>query len=340
MLSSSPPVISIKGPKGPEKKQLLIAATKRLTARGYRIALIDTNAGPAAPAPDAAQFQAAGAAGWGRADAGGAALFLSAPAGQQSALFSRAFQDCHLIFLEDSLQPCLDAIEIVAPGKAPLCRAQTGAPCFSADDTARFCDFIEARYLQPQLSAAIMAGGKSSRLGKNKALLPLGDSTVIGQVLAAVAAVTSSISLITNSPQEYGHLGLTMAGDIRPGCGPLSGIHAALSLAAAPYVLVQSCDIPLITPGHLNLLCQSYPGQDITIFKTARFQPLCAIYRRTCLPVLEELIDHGEYRIIDLFPSLQVRVLRTDDEQAFRSINTQEDYDCIHRAFGKQVRRA
>ncbi len=337
MLSSSPPVISIKGLKGPEKTRLLTSATESLTARGYRIAIISATAEhAAAPTPDAELFQAAGAAGWGHAEDGQSALLFSPAAGQEQApLLKRAFQDCHIIFIDGGLEQGLEAVEIVPADKAAPCRTDEGPACFSSHDIAGFCDFIEARYLQPRLSAAIMAGGKSRRLGKNKALLPLGGRTVIEQVLAAVAAVTASASLITNSPLEYSHLGLPMAGDILPGCGPLSGIHAALSLAATPYVLVQSCDIPLITPRHLNLLCRSYAGHDITIFKTSRFQPLCAVYSRSCLPALEELIDHGEYRIIDLFPSLNVRVLRTSDEQAFRSINTQEDYDCIFREFEK-----
>ena len=70
----------------------------------------------------------------------------------------------------------------------------------------------------------------------------------------------------------------------------------------------------------------AYPGYDITLYKHALFEPLCAVYRRTCLPALEELIDHQEYRIIDLFPTLSVNVIRTDQREAFQSINTPEDY--------------
>ena len=98
-------------------------------------------------------------------------------------------------------------------------------------------------------------------------------------------------------------------------------------------MLVTSCDLPLIGPDQLDLLRAGYPGRDITMFKNSRFQPLCAVYRRTCLPALNDLIDHGECRIIDLFPALDVNILRTDNEDAFRSINTDDDYEMIRRRF-------
>ena len=350
MLPSSPPVVSIVCRKGCGKTRLLTAVLERLTGRGYRLAVISQSAGQVVSAPDAEQFQAAGAVGCGFAEAGQVALFVNVPGGQeQSSFFSRAFQDCHLVLMEGGVQHGLDTIEIVPEGQAPLCRADgslrayvgrprdmSDIPCFAADDIDGLCAFLESSYLRPQLSAAIMAGGKSSRLGRNKALLPLGGSTVIEQVIATVAAFAAPVTIITNSPEQFGHLGCAIAPDLRPGCGPLSGIHAALSMSSTDYVLVKSCDIPLIGPAHLDLLHRNYPGHDITMFKTDRFEPLCAIYRRTCLPALEELIDHGDYRIIDLFPTMNVKILRTEDDGAFRSINTDEDYKIILEQFSKQ----
>jgi molybdopterin-guanine dinucleotide biosynthesis protein A len=98
-------------------------------------------------------------------------------------------------------------------------------------------------------------------------------------------------------------------------------------------VLVVSCDLPLLTLHILRTLLAEYPGYDITLYKHALFEPLCAVYRRTCLAALEELIDYGDYRIIDLFPTLNVNVIRTEQNDAFQSINTPEDYERVREKY-------
>ena len=97
----------------------------------------------------------------------------------------------------------------------------------------------------------------------------------------------------------------------------------------ARFAAQSPCDIPLIGPGNIRPLVEAFPGTDITIYKHKGFEPLCAVYRRTCIAALEELIDHREYRIIDLFPTLDVQVIRIDDLDCFRSINTEEDYQYV-----------
>jgi molybdenum cofactor guanylyltransferase len=353
MTGNMPPIINIVGRKGSGKTRLVTALIKRLTARGFRIAAVRYTSQKHSldrEGADTALYRASGAYGTALAAEKEAAVFLPSAAGDTKiAAIGRAFEGCHLVLMEGGLQHGLEKIEVVPEGEMPLCsddaglracvglpRGMSKIPCFAADDSDGICAFLETRYLKPQLSAAIMAGGKSSRLGRNKALLALGNTTVIKHVIATVSAIAMPVTIITNNPEEYKQLGFATAGDLRPGCGPLSGIHAALSLSGTEYVLVKSCDIPLIGPEHLHLLHSNYPGHDITIFKTSRFEPLCAIYRRTCLPALEELIDHGDYRIIDLFPTLDTRVIRSDDVDAFRSINTGEDYEIILKQFGRR----
>ena len=180
-----------------------------------------------------------------------------------------------------------------------------------------------------RLRLRVKPGGRSNRLGRNKALLQIQNETIIERVLRTVGPFASHVKVITNHPDEYRHLGVETAADIRPGGGPLSGIHTALSLSPTEYVLAVSCDIPLVRHEHIQPLITAYPGNDITMYKHARFEPLCAVYARTCIDALEELIDHGEYRIIDLFPKLLVEVIRIPDGEHFRSINTEEDYQYI-----------
>ncbi len=248
-----------------------------------------------------------------------------------------ALARCHL-FVADGFLPGCDRIALLDGGSLPdmsadSClkavigkKASTELPCFEPDNTAALSDFIVSRYLAPRISTAVLAGGKSSRLGRNKAFLEIEGRPVIDLLLERIPAAAQPVRIITNSPRDYAGLGCAIAPDIRPGCGPLSGIHAALSSVDTDYALVVSCDIPLMHTALLERLVRSSAGFDITIFKHRQFEPLCAVYRRTCLPALDELIDHGDYRIIDLFATLSVQVLRVADNAAFRSLNTEDDY--------------
>jgi len=191
---------------------------------------------------------------------------------------------------------------------------------------------VRAGILHPRISAAVLAGGSSSRLGRNKALLPLQGATVIEKVMSEVRSCVKELTIITNSPDEYAHFGYPCCGDSMPGGGPLSGIHAALSHCETEYVLVVSCDIPLVTREIFKKLIAALSGHDIVIFKHKHFEPLCALYRRTCIPALEDLIAHGEYRIIDLFPTLKVKVLRISSPEVFKNINTDADYESVRNA--------
>ena len=201
--------------------------------------------------------------------------------------------------------------------------------CFSVADIDGVAAFIEGAFLVPVISAAVMAGGKSKRLGQNKALMQINGIKVVESVLNMVSPYVQKVMIITNIPEEYSFLDVETAKDVRPGFGPLSGIHSALSLASSEYVLVVSCDIPLVGFEQVERLVSSCRGHDITIFKHKNFEPLCAVYRRTCIHALNDLIDHNECRIIDLFPTLDVNVIRVGDPNIFRSINTKEDYDYI-----------
>ena len=355
MICSSPPIVNIVGSKGSGKTDLIASLIGVLSLRGYRVAAVRHS--PHAHETDGVgtdtyKFKEAGAIGAALLTSNTTNLFLST-AGWQEKLSScsRAFCDCHIILMEGGIRNAREKIEIVPEGADIICRDDKnlraivgngyvldGIPCFSPDGIDNICSFIEENYLSPTLSSAVLAGGRSSRLGCNKALLRVGDTTIIERVIKTVSEFVPDIKIITNSEEEYEFLGMKTVPDIMPGCGPLSGIHAALSLSHSEYVLVVSCDIPLISPKYIRELIDIYPGADITIYKHKMFEPLCAIYRRTCIDVLKELIDHGEYRILDLFPSLNVRVLRIDAAESFRSINTLQDYEFIlHRLLDSQA---
>ena len=347
MLSpGTPPVLHLVGRKRSGKTGLIIKLIRSLAAKGYRIAGVRHSPHTHcldAEGSDTDAYKKAGAIGAALITAHETNLFCPAMSWDDKFLPIRhSFNHCHLILVEGGVKEGKEKIEIIPPGESPLCSgdvslralvsahyAVPGLPSFDPEDVDGLSSFIEERYIKTAISGAVMAGGRSSRLGVNKAFLKFHGRPGIELLLEKVSALVSPVTIITNSPAEFQYLTIAAAPDIRPGCGPLSGIHAALSLSPTEYVLVVSCDLPLLTLHILRTLLAEYPGYDITLYKHKLFEPLCAVYRRTCLPALEELMDHHEYRIIDLFPTLNVNVIRTEQNDAFQNINTPEDYERV-----------
>ena len=106
----------------------------------------------------------------------------------------------------------------------------------------------------PSVTGVILAGGKSRRMGENKALLQLGDSPLIAHVIRRMNLVVDELLLITNNRAEYAHLGLPMHGDIIPDTGALGGIYTGLMHASHDAVLCVGCDSPFLVPNLLTHL--------------------------------------------------------------------------------------
>ena len=184
------------------------------------------------------------------------------------------------------------------------------------------------------VTGIILAGGVSRRLNyRNKALLKIGCKSIIEHIIDALSDVTESILLITNSPDEYEHLGLSMFRDIIPGSGSLGGIYTGIKVSKTHYNLIVACDIPFIQPHFLTFLMDQMKGYDVTIPITPDGnQPTCAIYSENCLEPIEIQINTGNFKIVDFFPHVKVnRVVLSAlypcyDPNMFLNINTSEDY--------------
>lgn len=184
-----------------------------------------------------------------------------------------------------------------------------------------------------QVAGVILAGGKSSRFGSNKALaLHQGDALIQG-ISRRLAGLFPETLLITNTPEEYGFLGWPMAGDQYPGCGPLAGIHAALRTVAQPRIFVCGCDMPLLNPPLIRFLCELEGDHDIVLpWLDEGPEPLYAVYSKNGLPIIEDQLAKKQYKIGKLFDKLRIRkvtpeeILRiVPDLTTFQNINHQHD---------------
>jgi molybdopterin-guanine dinucleotide biosynthesis protein A len=187
------------------------------------------------------------------------------------------------------------------------------------------------------LSVVVQAGGQSARMGENKALKPFLGRPLIERVIERMMPVADEILITTNEPETFAFLKLPLYPDIRPGRGPLGGLHTALVSAKYAGVAVVACDMPFASATLLraaaDLLLQD--EADVVIAETAEgYEPLHAVYRReTCIPAIESAIEAEQWRVISWFPRVKVRRLtavelaRLDPEGlAFMNVNTPEEF--------------
>ena len=186
------------------------------------------------------------------------------------------------------------------------------------------------------VSGVILAGGRSSRLGTDKAFLTLGGLPLIERVLAAVRQLADDIIIVTNTPDRFGALApdVRLVGDAVPRAGALVGLYSGLLAARHERALVVGCDMPFL---NLQLLCHLVavaPECDVVIPRHARgTEALHAVYSRSCLPPVQRLLARGNLAIVDFFPEVQVcyvdepqlRAL-DPDLYSFLNINTPADW--------------
>lgn len=184
-------------------------------------------------------------------------------------------------------------------------------------------------------AGVILAGGKSSRFGRNKALALYRDQPIIVRVATVLGEIFRETLLVTNSPTEYAFLGWPMTGDLVSEAGPLAGIQAALSRIKADRAFIVACDMPRLDPLVIRGLCQ-YPGDwDVVLPRSANGpEPLHAVYHRRILPTVNTALAQGQGRLGRLLEQLQTRAVPVDalglapeTELSFTNINYLQDLE-------------
>lgn len=188
------------------------------------------------------------------------------------------------------------------------------------------------RTRETAFSVGILAGGKSSRMGKNKALLKFENTTVIQRTAGEFADV-SDIYISAASAGEYEFIGIPVVYDENADIGPIEGIRRVLSAAQNEYVFICAADMPFISRDIARYLtqfiCSDYDCYVIT--DDEHMHPLCAVYSKRVLPVIEELIAEGKYRLREIFALCPTKYVPIDlsccDRKVVRNINTKEEYN-------------
>jgi len=171
------------------------------------------------------------------------------------------------------------------------------------------------------LTAAILAGGKSSRMGANKALIIFRGHPMIGAVADAVRPVAPELFVVADDGAPYASLGFKTVADIHKGCGPLGGLHAALTASRTGETLLLACDIPLVSTSLLRYLSE-FSSQALArvVEIDGRIHPLCAVYDKRCLPEIERLIATDRLGMAALLEAVGAQAVPiTPDLSCYRS---------------------
>lgn len=191
--------------------------------------------------------------------------------------------------------------------------------------------------MQPKLTVAIQAGGKSSRMGTDKSFVQFNGRALIEVVRDAVAGLGDELILITNKPDAYAHLGLPMFADLYPDTGPLGGIYTALHHAAHPHVLTVACDMPWLNRPLLDYMAGLRASADVIVPRWDKFpEPLHAIYSKACLEPIREKLDAQLFKITVFYGRVSVRFVeraeieRYDpDGRSFVNVNTPDELNAL-----------
>ena len=185
--------------------------------------------------------------------------------------------------------------------------------------------------------AIVLCGGKSTRMGTAKALLPFGPETMLQRVVRLLADVVSPIVVVAAVDQPLPDLPrqVIITRDEQEARGPLEGLRAGLKALPMDVesAYVTSCDVPLLEPAFVREMLDFASGYDIAVMEIDGFpHPLSAVYRRSVLPPVEDLLAANQLRPVFLFDRVKTRRVRPNEITAdpelrtLRNLNTREDY--------------
>ena len=191
------------------------------------------------------------------------------------------------------------------------------------------------------LTAAILAGGRSTRFGgRDKSALVVDGRTIFDRQVSELSQIAGEILLVGGTIQSGPRPGVTPIADLIPGCGPLGGVHAALSVARGERVIVVACDMPYVSAPFLAYLAglAGEAGEFAAVVpQTERgYHPLCAVYTHAVIAPIERRLAAGHFTMMDLLADVRLRVVAAreiarfgDPHRLLANVNTPAEHESL-----------
>jgi molybdopterin-guanine dinucleotide biosynthesis protein A len=189
----------------------------------------------------------------------------------------------------------------------------------------------------PGLIAFVVAGGHSRRMGRDKALLPWGRSTLLDHALERLRQVTPDVRILSGPEPRYAGRGFREHPDVVPDAGALGGVYTGLGEVGDGRGLFLAVDLPLVPVALLARLAELGAGADAVVpVSPGGPEPLCAVYGASCREPIRRRLAAGERKMTAFWPEVRVREVGVDEllafgdpERLFRNLNRPEDYAAL-----------
>lgn len=183
------------------------------------------------------------------------------------------------------------------------------------------------------MTGIILSGGKSVRMGRDKAFIKINGRPIIQRIYDIFKRCFNEIIIVTNQEASYEGFNATIVNDLIANYGALGGLYTGLFFSSNPYSFCVACDMPFLNESVVRYLVEQADGYDAIVPRTEDgLQPLHAIYSKSCIKPIKELMDMGKYKIIDFYPLISIKIIEEHEfihldrtKSSFININTPED---------------
>ncbi len=178
-----------------------------------------------------------------------------------------------------------------------------------------------------KLTGIVIAGGKSSRMGQNKALMNFNGKRLIDNAIDIIRPIVDTIFVSSN--ELLSNIEYPLLKDKYQNIGPISGLYSCLVESKTEYNIIIPCDVPLVTTQFYLELIKQFNGYDAVIPKlpNGKIEPLVAIYSKSILKVVHEQIQAKNYKLVNLFSLIKVKYVDVNDSSMFKNVNKPTDIE-------------
>ena len=189
------------------------------------------------------------------------------------------------------------------------------------------------------ITGIILCGGKSIRMGENKAFIQIEGVPIINRIYDLFKVLFREVIIVTNQKDLFSHFHSKIYSDLIPGKGALGGLYTGILLSSFQYCFCVACDMPFIQKPLVQYLIENIDDADVVVPQTKDgLEPLHAIYSKNCVKPIRKMIDEGKSKIVDIYDQVKVKIvdekdfLRFDPSgESFINVNTPEELCSIRK---------
>jgi len=187
--------------------------------------------------------------------------------------------------------------------------------------------------MNQNLTGIILSGGKSARMGENKAFIKVEGTPIIHRIHSLFERLFNEIIIVTEQKDLFSNLNARIYSDLIPNRGVLGGLYTGIFFSSFPFSFCVACDMPFLKESIIKYLIKNIDNYDVIVPKTEDgLQPLHALYSKNCLEPIKKIMEQGKYKVLDFYPMVKVKIIDEHEffsfdpmKESFVNVNTPEE---------------